>query len=343
MKRGWNLLAAGMMFLAPACSKTAPERSSRLPKPPLNMETLKEALSHVRGETKSEPTWPRTIRYTYKTYDFRTDTFHQEERGFEERRRPTRIVPHAVGVTEILWAICPRERLVAFNKLATDPEFCFLADVIRKQDRIFQTKQTELIIGYRPDLVFTVFYSGEEFKEKLKQAGIPYFDLGYFGTMESIKEQIRLIGKVIGEEGNAEALVKLIDEKIQDLRSKLPKNRSGVRVLYYDEGGYVPGRSSNFESICEIVGAVNVGTEQGVKSWSQIDYETLLKWDPEIILVPEGSGLDEQLRSNQILAHARAVKEARIYSVPGIYLRVDSQFMVLSANLLAGIVYEGGF
>jgi iron complex transport system substrate-binding protein len=306
------------------------------------MESLKEALSYARGEGRGQGGWPRTIDYTHKIHDFRTDTFHEEERVLEVKRQPTRIVPHAVGVAEILWAICPRERLVAFNDMSADPEFCFLADVIQKEDRIFKTKQTERIIGYEPDFVFTVFYSGQEFKKKLSQAKIPYLDLGYFGTIESIKEQTLLIGQVIGEEGNAKALVSLIDEKVRELREKIPKDRSGIRVLYYEQGGYVPGRSSNFNSICEMIDAVNVGAEKGVKSWSPIDYEVLLGWDPEIIVVPQGSGLEEQLRANQILAHARAVKAGKIYKVPRVYLPVASQYMVLSANLLAGIVYEGG-
>jgi iron complex transport system substrate-binding protein len=337
------LLAMGLILLAAACDKPVRERSAGLPTPPLDMEALKKALSCARGETTNEQGWPRTINYTYRMHDYRTDTFREEERTFEIRQRPIRIVPHAVGVAEILWAICPRERLIAFNDLSADPEFSVLAEEVQKRDRIFKTKQTELIIAYEPDLVFTVFYSGDEFKEKLKQAKIPYFDLGYFGTIESIRSQILLIGRVIGEEGNAEALVKLIDDKIRELRSRIPKARSGVRVLYYDEGGYVPGRSSNFHSICDIIRAVNVGDEQGVKSWSQIDYETLLKWDPEIILVPEGSGMEEQVQSSPMLAHARAVKTGKVFAVPGIYLRVASQYLILSANFLAGVVYEGGF
>jgi iron complex transport system substrate-binding protein len=112
-----------------------------------------------------------------------------------------------------------------------------------------------------------------------------------------------------------------------------------IRVLYYDEGGYIPGMSSNFNSICAIIKVVNVGAEQGIKSWAQIDNETLLKWDPDIIVVPEGSNLKTQLMSNKVLTHARAVKNKKVFYMPGRYLRVDSQYMVLSANLLAGIVY----
>ncbi len=343
MSRVWALFVMGMILTGAACDKPAQEPSDVAAAPPMNMEELKNDLSYARGDSSEAQGWPRRIEYTHKTHDFRTDTFRKEEREFVVEQRPTRIVPHAVGLAEILWAICPRERLIAFNDLSADPEFCILADEIRKRDQIFNTKQSELIIAYEPDLVFTVFYSGKPFKEKLKRAGIPYFDIGHFGTIESIREQTLLLGRIIGEEGNAEALAERIDEKTRELREKIPKKRSGVRVLYYDEGGYVPGRSSNFQSICDIIRIVNVGAEQGIKSWSQIDYETLLKWDPEIILVPEGSGLKQQVRSNAMLAHARAVKTGKVFSVPGIYLRVASQFMILSANYLAGVVYEGGF
>ncbi len=308
--------------------------------PPLDLERLKSELSLVRGKAKTEGPWPREIRYNLKVYDFKTDAFQQEARTFTLRKKPLRIIPHAVGVAEILWAICPRERLVAFNEFSADPDSSFIADQVRARGPIFKSKQTELVIGYRPDLVFTVFYSSADFKEKLRQAKIPTFDLGYFGTIDSIKEQILLIGNIIGEESNARALVKLIDARIRELQNRLPRRGHPIRVLYYDEGGYVPGASSNFTSICKIIGAVNVGAEQGIKSWSQIDHETVLKWNPDIIIVPERSKLKELLMSNRVLSHARAIKNGSVYYVPGVYLRADSQYMLLSADFIAGIIYR---
>jgi iron complex transport system substrate-binding protein len=308
--------------------------------PPLDLERLKNELSFVRGKVKVEGPWPRVVRYTYKVYDFKTDTFQQEAKTFVIKKKPLRIIPHAVGVAEILWAICPRDRLIAFNEFAADPDSSFIADKVRARGPIFKSKQTELVIGYQPDLVFTVFYSSADFKEKLKQAKIQSFDLGYFGTIESIKEQILLMGNIIGEESNARALVQRIDTKIRELKGKLPRRDRPIRVLYYDEGGYVPGASSNFTSICNLIGAVNVGAEQGIKSWSQIDYETLLKWNPDVIVVPARSKLKELLMSNRVLSYARAIKSGSVYYVPSVYLRVESQYMLLSADLLAGIIYR---
>jgi ABC-type Fe3+-hydroxamate transport system substrate-binding protein len=58
-----------------------------------------------------------------------------------------------------------------------------------------------------------------------------------------------------------------------------------------------------------------------------------------VIVVPEGSNLKQQLTSSKVLSHAQAIKNGKVYYIPGLYLRVDSQYMVLSANLLAGIIY----
>ena len=190
---------------------------------PLDMETLKEALSHVRGGTRADEGWPRVIEYEHEHYDFRKDAFHSEEKTFTIRSRPLRIIPHAVGVSEILWAICPRERIIAFNELSANPDISFIADHVKKSFPVLNSKQTEVVIGYQPDLIFTVFYSDADFKEKLEQARIPFFDLGYFGTIESIRKQILLIGEVVGEEANAGALVSVIDEKIQALKKRIPK------------------------------------------------------------------------------------------------------------------------
>ena len=323
-----------------ACSPPSGVNHDQKAVPPLDMDRLNTELSHVRGKAQAEGAWPRKIRYSFDVHDLKTDTFRQETKNFEIQKKPLRIIPHAVGVAEILWAICPRERLIAFNDLTVDPDSSFIADKARQQGPIFRSKQTELVIGYRPDLVFTVFYSGADFKEKLSQARIPSFELGHFGSIESVQRQILLIGEVIGEEGNARALVSLMNDKIRELKARIPRRDHPLRVLYYDEGGYVPGRSSNFNSICDIIGAVNVGAEQGITSWSRIDYETLLKWNPDVIIVPDRSKLKELLVSNRLLSHARAIRSGSVYVVPGLYLRASSQYMILSADLGAGVIYR---
>lgn len=340
-----SVLLAGILVAVPGILPAGPEvpgsqaRETSLSGPPLDPGALLEALSYARGKAPDTEGWPRTVRYDCKVYDYRSGRFRQEEKSFTIDEKPMKIVPHAVGVAEILWAICPRERIVGFMEFAADPDFSILAEPVKRRGPVIRQTQTELVIGMKPDLVFTVFYSDAAFKARLAQAGIASFELGFFGSLDSIKEQILLIGTVIGEKGNARALVERVDEKVRELQTRIPAAPGKTRVLFYDTRGYVPGSRTNFNSICELVGAVNVAAEQGVDSWSRIDHETFLKWDPDIVIVPEDKGLERELAGNPLLKHARAVREGRIYAIPHLYISVNSQYMVLSANRVAGIVY----
>ena len=199
------------------------------------------------------------------------------------------------------------------------------------------------VIASQPDIVFTVAFSDAVFKQRLQRAGIPTFDLGSQDSLESVIEEIKVLGQVLGESANAEALLDIIAQKRALLQAALPSRKKPLRLLYYDLGGYIPGVASNFTSLCELIGAVNVGAEQGIKSWKQVDHETLLKWDPEMIIVPLESKLEPSLKIDSLLCHARAVKGDRILTIPGLYLRINSQFLLLGANLLAGIVYPNEF
>ncbi len=301
---------------------------------------LKQQLSFVRADDSSEQQWQRTIKYIDRKYDFRNDSFHEENKEFFMPSKPMRIISHPVGVAEILWSICPRERIVGFNNAVTDPKISFIAEEITDDTKIFSTQQTELIIGLQPDIVFTAFYSDDTFKTKLKQTGLLNFDIGYFGDIESIKEQILLIGDIIGEKNNAIALVKIIDETIEGIKEQIPENHPHPHILYYAQGGYVPGRATSFNSICSLIGAVNVGTEMGISSWAQVDYETLLKHNPDIIILPAGNGNKKLIKDNPLLSHADAIKKNRVYSIDPVYMGASSQFILLTAKILLHIAYS---
>ena len=331
----WFVCSCGVVMAAPAEWVAPPT--------PLPMAQLFKELSYVRGEAEVEEKWPRQISFSHRVYDYRLETFKVTTKTVDLSKAPLRIIPHAVGVSEILWAICPRQRLLMFNEVAADPRFSLIADEVAKSGRIFSYKDSELVIAAQPDIVFTVAFSDAVFKQRLQRAAIPTLDLGSQDSLESVLEEIRVLGQVLGENANAEALLDIIAQKRALLQAALPARKQPLRLLYYDLGGYIPGVSSNFTSLCELIGAINVGAEQGINSWKQVDHETLLKWDPEIIIVPFESKLESTLKFDPLLRHARAVKEGRILTIPGLYLRINSQFLLLGANLLAGIFYPNEY
>ncbi len=321
----------------------APDSETTGIRSPLDMETLRAELSHVRGNTVSTGSWPRRVFYDQSVYDPDRNAFKYGVRIVEIPDTPVRIFPHSTGVAEILWAICPRKRIIGFRDVTANPEYSVIAEEIRNQYPLFTPRRTKELIRLRPDLVFTVYYSSPEFRNTMKEVGIPVMDLGHFGSFASIRKQIVIIGNAIGEGGNAAALVKRMDGKLAELQQRLPSPEIPPRLLCYNRGGYVTGRTTSFDAVCNMIGAVNVAAEQGVVSVSRIEPETLLQWNPDVIVVPAESGLKERIGKSDEFAVAAAVRNDSVHTLPAALLSADSQFMLLTANLLAGLVYEGSF
>jgi iron complex transport system substrate-binding protein len=337
------------LFLIPTCSllKTPPSvQAAEEIRLPLNMSNLQNQLLLTRAETDLNPPWPRKIIYDQVVFDPKRRAFRYSITSFEVPEKPERIIPHTVNTAEILWAICPRERIAAFHQKTADPAVSFIAESIGDRFPLVSSETLEAsILSLQPDLVLTAYPSASELKWIFDRTEIPCLDLGHIGSLQTIQKQIRLIGRAIGEMGNAEALTQSMNRNLRQMLQKMPTPDPPPRVVLYDKDGFVTGRSTPFDTVCRIIGAVNVAAEQKISFLKQVSPETILEWNPDLIVVPSEHAreIHSRFRESPILSRADAVRKKRIYAVDGRYLNVGSQFILLSANLLAGIVYPGAF
>jgi len=333
----------GLLIVALTAGSAAAERGQGAKSFPLEMDALMGALTDVYQPAEpSLAAFPRTVDYRYLAYDIAHDRLQEETRRVTIPRRPERIIPQAIGITEILWAICPQERIIAVHSSCKDRRFSFLAGILPETLPTYGTEDAEIVIGYRPDLVLTTYYSNENFLHQLQRAQVPTVRLGFFGNLATIEEQILLIGRLIGEERSARKLVETMEENVKEIQAYAEKRRGErpLTVLYYDNMGYVAGQNSTFDSMCQLLGVVNIAAAKGIKYFKQVDYETLLKWNPDVIVVPEESTFDQQLYQAKVLATAKAIQERNIRKIPSVYLLSASQYLVASTNYLAGLLYE---
>lgn len=98
MKKKLLFISGLIFFLGLAKAANCQDSAQTKTATPLNMGELKKALSFVRGCEPAKEVWPRVVRYSFKIYDFKTDTFSQEEKTITINKKPFRIIPHAVGV-----------------------------------------------------------------------------------------------------------------------------------------------------------------------------------------------------------------------------------------------------
>lgn len=310
---------------------------------PIEMKELISSLNRARSSKtdQSLSSYPHGIKYTYVIYDMNNDKLKKEKRSVTIKKKPKQIIPQSVGITEILWSMCPHDRIIAYHEACKKSEFCFIADKIPSTAPFFGTQDAEIVIGYNPDLVLTTYYTSSEFKERLDSASLQYVETGYFGDIDSIERQILLIGKLIGEKSNAKLLIRRMKKHIETINKFIKKHKKNEKtsVIYYDERGYVAGLHTNFNSICNILDLENSASIHGIKYFKQIEYEQVLKWDPDIIIVPEESNLEKTLYSEKVLQTAKAIKNKNIKKIPSVYLLASSQYIVASVNFLAGLIY----
>jgi hypothetical protein len=221
--------------------------------------------------------------------------------------KPRRVIPQAIGITEIVWAIMPRDRIIAVHKSCKDPRFSFIAKSLPAKLPTYGTEDAEIVIGFKPDLVLTSFYSNENFLRQLQVARVPACATGLFrrpagyrGTDPAHRPsgRRRAQRQATGRHHGSQAASNPGVCADPETGRQPPFDRCSSTTTW----AMWPAAAR--PSIpCAGCSALPTWRRNGaVKYFKQIDYETLLKWNPDIIIVPRG----EYFRSATVQpAHSR--------------------------------------
>ena len=158
-----------------------------------------------------------------------------------------------------------------------------------------------------------------------------------------LTEMIRLVAAATNTCDQAEALMGFIESK----ETYLGEILSGVEM----PSVYLAGNSSFLSTagnamyqsdMIRLAGGRNVAGEITDTYWAQIDYEQLLAWDPEYIILPSSAKYTvADVLADPNLAGCRAVTNARVFQIPGDAESWDSPVpgSILGAFWLANILH----
>jgi len=229
---------------------------------------------------------------------------------------PQRIVSHAPGVTEILFALGLEEKVVGVSNYCNYPEEAKLKDKVGD----FWNPSIEKIVDLEPDLVFTPG-NDERLMNHLGELGIAYIVLQP-QDMDGILKDIELVGKVTDAEKSAERLIKDMQERISYVITRV-KDVPRPKVFYIIEATdlsnpWTAGPGSFIDSLITLAGGENIAAAvQG--AWVQFSLEAVVASDPEIIILPAHHGTafttPEVLREHPAWRGVTAVKENKIFTI----------------------------
>lgn len=259
------------------------------------------------------------------------------------KARPARIVSQTLGTDEILWAICQRERIVGVSKFARDPRYSAIADEALSAN-VTPVLDAEEILRLRPDLVFVASYSLAETVENLKASGATVFRFANFDNIEAIQQNIRLVGRAIGEEEKAEKLVERMNAELAAVKARIPAGIKPPRVLSYHPPGDTAGAETTFDAIVRAAGAINVAAEKGLRGFPKISAEQVVEWRPDFIVrgatPAKAAEARKQLLDNPVIATTEAARNGRIITLDVRYLLSVSHHITRAVSELADALYR---
>lgn len=193
-----------------------------------------------------------------------------------------RIVSLAPNVTETLCA------LGLENEIVGRSDYCDYPESVQSIPSIgtLWTPSVERIITLRPTLVIASSLIDDSLLNALKKAKIKTLEVNRQEHYEGTYSMITEIGKAVGKEKQAEALVKSMQDKTQTIIKRYQGSPKPSIYIALDFGSYDSAATGDTFLGEMILMAGGANAAQDGKRWV-FSKEKLVESDPDIIILPQ--------------------------------------------------------
>jgi iron complex transport system substrate-binding protein len=213
---------------------------------------------------------------------------------------PQRIASQALTIDHFLLATVPPDRIVALSSYARDERYSFVVEQAQRTDAVVAT-DVEAVVVRDPDVMLTAHSARADQVDLARSAGIPVFRmLTIFDSFDQIAEQLTTVGRVTGEDKKALAVVEQMRRRAAAAKALRPPDAKPLRILALTVYSSSYGKGSLFEYIVNELGEVNVGSEQGLGPYGQINAEQVASWNPDWIVAGAENASIEEVRERML-------------------------------------------
>jgi iron complex transport system substrate-binding protein len=203
----------------------------------------------------------------------------------------------------------------------------------------------EAILAQKPDAVIQWTHD-EKIIEPLERVGLTV--VGWQCCTEQDRlDYLTLTGYMSGRNDRAQAILKAQSDTLKTLDGKVAKlDKSGLpSVLHIDKVADQIQVIANGSQDLSLSGVSNPAADNSGEWWRTIDFEQLLVWNPDIIIIPAyATDLNpKDFFANPVLASLKAVKDKRVYKQPVFARTPDAPEIFLTSEWLAAIAHGPDF
>ena len=308
MKRLLSVLIVGtMLFTATACSNQ-----------PSSQKKQEETKTEQKAEEdkKEEKSESGNIKFTDSVG--REVELPADIQKVAPSGHLAQIMLYSVSPEKMVgWGSKPKEKQMKYidEKYANRPEF---GTFYGKNANL----NMETLISAGPQVVIDLGEPKDDIKEGMdtiqKQTDIPTIFIE--ATFDKLPEAYITLGKVLGEEEQANKLSLYCKEALDLAKSNAQKVTTKPKVFYAEgENGLTTiGAGSIHSEAIEFIGAENVAKlEKGSKSGAEISMEQLINWNPDVIIAADEK-VYELITTDSAWSNLKAVQEKKVYQSPSL-------------------------
>jgi iron complex transport system substrate-binding protein len=245
--------------------------------------------------------------------------------GAGQSRQAERIVPLNGDIAEIVFALGLGGEVVGTDTSATYPAEAAKLPKIGYQRQL----NAEGILSLKPTIAVGTAEAGPpEVIEQVRKAGVRVEIVPAPATLDAAPQRIRQIADKLGASDAGKALADRTASEISAAKATIPAGKPPPRVAFlYVRGpttAMLGGVGSRADTMITSAGAVDAGTEAGVRGYKPITPEALAAAKPDVLLLLDAGlgsvgGVDGLLKLPGV-AQTPAGAAKRIVSLDDQYL-----------------------
>ncbi len=198
--------------------------------------------------------------------------------------RPThRIVSQYWSIDEYVYSVVPPQDVVAVSESAYLKS---ISNVYKQVQRFHPVvaMDPERVLAVDPDLMLVSSTGRADYTSLARSSGVPVYRMQtQFQTLAQVEQSIRLTGYLTGNDEAAEREAARFHAAIEQAKALRPANAPKPRILGLG-GRYSYGKETLFQDIVTILGGINVAGENGLKGYDSVNFEQIIRWNPEWII-----------------------------------------------------------
>lgn len=260
--------------------------------------------------------------------------------------KPKRILAGNLSYDTMLLGLTTADHLAAVNQLDRDPMSSFIAEdakSVKMTVKSLTGLPLETVMKSRPDVIIVPDWTSRNDIDMFRSLGYPVIVGKGPDSMEDVRQDILLMGKVLGEEERSRKVIAEMDRQMEEIDAVMNERKEdwpvGLLVSQMTSWG---GPGSIFDELTTKARVKNGIAEAGLINGQELTKESVLKADPDFFLVsayPNGnmSSFQKEWFHDPALQHMKGIH--RIVPLPNRYLYCASQNMPYAIKAVVNAGY----